>query len=381
MSGDAVPVVFVSSSAEVGGAELYLESLLERLGEGWVDTVVVPEAGEFSERLRAAGQPLEIVPFGRRLGLLAGAVRLRRVLRRRAARGVHANGSRAAVVCALATSPRSALIWARVDRTMDGRAGALVAARCSRIVAASANALEGLGAAARQRAEVVYPGVPAYPVDRAAGRELVLDTLGCPPDAEVVVLSGRLGPSKGQAELLTAAPAVLERRGRARFVFLGGHRTAFPDYEDRLLERARDLGVERRVHFLGHRGAGIASVADSVRFVSGCDLLVAPSMREAPYGWQEGFGLAVAEAMHVGTPVVVYRNGSLPEVVGDCGAVVREGDVAALAEEIVRVLGDPALRARMATCGKARVAAEFDRERAVAELRRVYEISDRARSR
>ena len=96
------------------------------------------------------------------------------------------------------------------------------------------------------------------------------------------------------------------------------------------------------MHFLGHRPSGIGSVADAVRLVSGCDLLVAPSRREPPYGWQEGFGLAVAEAMRVGTPVVAYRNGSLPEVLGDCGELVDEGDTAGLAAAITAVLGDSA---------------------------------------
>ena len=105
------------------------------------------------------------------------------------------------------------------------------------------------------------------------------------------------------------------------------------------------------MHFLGHRPSGIGSVADAVRLVSGCDLLVAPSRREPPYGWQEGFGLAVAEAMRVGTPVVAYRYGSLPEVLGDCGELVDEGDTAGLAAAIAAVLDDPPRRERMAAAG------------------------------
>ena len=145
-------------------------------------------------------------------------------------------------------------------------------------------------------------------------------------------------------ELINAAPTVFERRPDARIALLGGPRHAYPDYERELRDRARRLGVADRVHFLGHRPSGVLSNADAVRFVAGCDLLVAPSMREPPYGWQEGFGLAVAEAMQVGTPVVAYRNGSLPEVLAGCGELVAEGDTAALAAAIVRVLEDGAVR-------------------------------------
>lgn len=372
MNPRPIPVTFVSSSAQLGGAELYLESLIESLGREWVGAVIVPEEGELPSRLRQAGHRVETVRFGRRLGLLAAAARIRRVLGRMRAPVVHANGSRAALLCALAAGRGQRLVWVRVDGTLDGPAAALVAGRCARTVAISASVLEGLGERARRRAEVVYPGVPDYRVDRAAGRVLVSSLLGCDPSAEVIVLSGRLGPGKGQRELLRAAPVVFARRPEARIALLGGARAAYPGYKRELRNLARRLGVEDRVHFLGHRPAGIGSVAEAVRFVSGCELLVAPSMREPPYGWQEGFGLAVAEAMHVGTPVIAHRHGSLPEVLGGCGELVTEGDTAALAEAIAGALADPARRERMAACGAERARAVFRRTRAVATMRDVY---------
>ena len=44
MAATPVPVTFVSSSAEIGGAELLLVSLLDSLDPGWVDSVVIPGA-------------------------------------------------------------------------------------------------------------------------------------------------------------------------------------------------------------------------------------------------------------------------------------------------------------------------------------------------
>ncbi|HWH12782.1 MAG TPA: glycosyltransferase, partial [Solirubrobacteraceae bacterium] len=55
----------------------------------------------------------------------------------------------------------------------------------------------------------------------------------------------------------------------------------------------------------------------------------------------ETFGLAAAEAMACGLPVVASRIGALPELVGDEG-LVRVGDVGAMAEAIGRLRGDPA---------------------------------------
>ncbi|MEU3622574.1 hypothetical protein BS329_25225 [Amycolatopsis coloradensis] len=65
----------------------------------------------------------------------------------------------------------------------------------------------------------------------------------------------------------------------------------------------------------------------------------------------EGFSLPAAEAMACGTPVVATTGGALPEVVGDAGILVPPGDVPALAEAIIKVLGDEHLRADLADRG------------------------------
>jgi glycosyltransferase involved in cell wall biosynthesis len=84
-------------------------------------------------------------------------------------------------------------------------------------------------------------------------------------------------------------------------------------------------------------------------------MLVAPSRAE-------GFGLPVAEAMAVGTPVVCSDVPALVEVAGGAAAVVPRGDAGALAAAIAKLLDDSAERDRMAVAGRAR-AAVFDWDR------------------
>lgn len=55
----------------------------------------------------------------------------------------------------------------------------------------------------------------------------------------------------------------------------------------------------------------------------------------------EGFGFPALESMACATPVVAFRNSSLPEVIRDGGVLVDDGDVAAMATEVDRLLGDP----------------------------------------
>jgi glycosyltransferase involved in cell wall biosynthesis len=66
----------------------------------------------------------------------------------------------------------------------------------------------------------------------------------------------------------------------------------------------------------------------------------------------EGFGFPVLEAMACGVPVVAFSNSSLPEVVGDAGLLVPDGDVAAMVTAVRSLLDDPARWAETAQSGR-----------------------------
>jgi glycosyltransferase involved in cell wall biosynthesis len=89
----------------------------------------------------------------------------------------------------------------------------------------------------------------------------------------------------------------------------------------------------------------------------------------------EPFGLVFAEAMAASLPVVAVGNGGTPEVVqhGVTGLLSAPDDDEALAADLLRLLGDPALRDRMGATGRARVEAEFRLERQAADMAAVYD--------
>ena len=125
-------------------------------------------------------------------------------------------------------------------------------------------------------------------------------------------------------------------------------------------EEARALGVDGSVHFLGK----LESVAP---LLAGADLFLLPSQTES-------FGLSALEALACGVPVVASRTGGLPEVVreGETGALRPVGDVEAMAQAAVEILGDRARWQRMSAAAAADARARFSLDRILAQYEQLY---------
>jgi glycosyltransferase involved in cell wall biosynthesis len=85
----------------------------------------------------------------------------------------------------------------------------------------------------------------------------------------------------------------------------------------------------------------------------------------------EGFGLPIIEAMACGTPVVAFANSAIPEVLGDAGVLVPDGDVGAMVSAVRGVLDQPARWQELSARGIER-ARSFTWERSVAAHVEVY---------
>ncbi len=105
--------------------------------------------------------------------------------------------------------------------------------------------------------------------------------------------------------------------------------------------------------------------AAMLALLAGARALVMPSLAE-------GFGLPVAEAMALGTPVITAAGGALAETAGGAALLVDPLDMAALAEAMCAVARDDVLAAKLAAVGRRR-AATFSAEAFAARLRALYE--------
>lgn len=157
---------------------------------------------------------------------------------------------------------------------------------------------------------------------------------------------GRLVEEKGLFVLLDALTQLpQDKPWRVHLIGGGPLRLA-------LEQRGQALGLAERLHFVGQ----VASVA-MPQAMNALDVLVLPSLTRP--NWKEQFGRALIEAMASGLPVVGSDSGAIPDVIGEAGLVVPEGDATALAEALRRLMHDAPLRARLGQQGRERVLAYF----------------------
>jgi glycosyltransferase involved in cell wall biosynthesis len=128
---------------------------------------------------------------------------------------------------------------------------------------------------------------------------------------------------------------------------------------ERAYAKARARGLDAALVSVGD-GARRVDDAELAALYAGALAVVAPSRLE-------GFGLPPVEAAAYGTPAVVSDLPAFAETLGDAALRVAPGDVAALADALLRIAGDEALRARLGAAARERCAA-YTWERSAATL-------------
>ena len=367
--GHALPVAFVGSHARSGGAERYLENLLEHVDPQWIRRVVLLEEGPSVDALRSRGTPVDVIPTGPSgASILRSSGALRRLLREAHPKVVHANGIKAALVAVLScVGTGIPVVWVKHDFAFDGRLARFVARRCALVVGVSRAVLGALDGTGGEKLRVVNTGVR---VDAGAedGWARLEGLLPRGRAAAIVGLVGRLDPAKGHEELLAVAGELADRAPGTRFVIVGGDDPNVPGYRATLVRRIAELELEEVVTLVGQRD-------DVPTLIAGMDVLVVPSVASDESDRVEGFPLAALEALAVGTPVVGYATGGLPELLGDAGIVVPPRDRTALVMALECLLGDAELRSRLSAAGRGRARDRFAPERMVEGLLACYRIA------
>ncbi|MET7303334.1 glycosyltransferase family 4 protein [Embleya sp. NPDC005575] len=207
-----------------------------------------------------------------------------------------------------------------------------------------------------ERIPLVPLGVPVHVPDPAAGLALRAE-LGIPREALVVVGVGR-ATQKNIPLMVRVGADVVRKLGDAGppvvFLVIGRQEPEIPAL-------IQELGVGKHVRVV----PPLARLSDAF---DAADLFLSTSH-------YEGFGLAVAEAMMAGVPVVGTAVGGVTDVVADgvTGRLLRAGDRGGLVMACRELLTNNALRTQMGAASRERALARFTRQHMLDGFAQVYE--------
>src|SRR5690606_27595254 len=359
--GIGMKVLHVETGRHLYGGARQVAWLVRGLDRAGLDNLLVcPPGSGIDAAARTAGiRVLNVACAGD--ADLRFVQRLRGAIVRERPDIVHSHSRRGAdlmggIAARLARVP--AVVSRRVDHTEPKWAARLRYAAFARIVAISETVAAALAASGvdRDRVTVIRSAVEVARFDEAAGRERLALEFGVGADTLAIAAVGQLIPRKGHRHLLSAMARLADRLPGAHLVVFGQG-----PLRAELEARARSLGLGERVRFAGFR-------QDLDRLLGAFDLLVHPALRE-------GLGVAMLEAAAAGLPVIAFDAAGAREAVrhGENGRLVPPGDAAALADAIVELGRDAALRERMGAAGRERMRRDFSIESMVDDHIRLYD--------
>ncbi len=207
------------------------------------------------------------------------------------------------------------------------------------------------------RFHMVGDGIDTSFFQRAAARPTGRDF-----DAPVVFLPARITPTKGQEELIRAAGELRREKLDFHLVFAG--RTDDGAFLSQLRKVAADLGLEKRVHFLGQ--------LDTAQLR---DWYAAASILAFPTRHHEGLPRIILEAQAMGVPSIVFEIGGTAEGLkhGETGFVVKSGDRDGFLSRLRQLLKDEEMRGRMGAAGRIFVEEQFSLDSLAQRHEQFYE--------
>lgn len=354
----AIKVLHLISSLASGGAERQLVNLVSSASKDNVEHVVcvIDEADFFGPAVSKSGCKLIELKISSKHPFFRAAMSFRRVIDHESPDILHSWLYDANISARLATLPLRTLPIitslqlpdyepeaARISNWDPRKVRALKAidkftasitrthfVACSEFVRSSYRQHYGIAA---DKIEVIYNSVDPHHLECADDDvEDLRRELGLPPDAFVYLNVGRLDPQKNHPLMLEAFSRALHEVPNGYLLLVG----AGPIL-DGLSALAQELEISERVLFLGRRH-------DIGALLELSDVFVFPSAFE-------GLGVALVEAMFKSRPSIASRIDVLEEIIadGENGLLIDQTSPGELANAMVKIYKEPALRQSLAT--------------------------------
>jgi glycosyltransferase involved in cell wall biosynthesis len=227
---------------------------------------------------------------------------------------------------------------------------------CRAIRDAAAAAMPG-----REHDAVEIPSMVDLSEFDPADRSAVRAAWGVDGATPVVGCVGRLDRKKRVEDLIEAVAIVRQTRPEVRALLIGGPDAFMPEYADELRARVLALGLGESVRFTG-------DVADVPRLLAGLDI----------FAWLargEGMPHVIAEAGAARLPVIATRDNGTEQQIVDrvSGLFVPHESPPAVAQALLRLVGDPARRRQLGEALRRRVEREYSVEAVLPQWEALFE--------
>ena len=366
-----VKIRILHITQSVGGIETYIDMLLRYLEPAKFEcSLICPDQeGTLAEKALSYDVPVHILPMVRSIKPwrdLRHYIEIKRLIRSIRPNIVHVHSSKAGVLGRMAASSIGIpCLYTPHAFAFLGRTGftywlfvsieRFMRPRTSRLVATS------LSEANRATNEVGFSEdrVPIFS-DSIEVEDYLHKEIPDNPNPPQVIMVGRLINQKNPEMFVRVAHRVRQHRPDVHFKIIGSGYQEF--LREKVDAQIRELNFEQSLEIVPWlpRNELLDTLARTT-------VLAVPSRFES-------FGYVAAEAGMLQKPVVATNVDGLKDIIADgsSGILVDSNDDAAMAEKIVELLGNPALRKRMGQAGRKRVEEHFNITRNIRKIEAVY---------
>lgn len=376
--------LFVCHSSDVGGAELALSEVVDKLRQyNFFSHVVIPDGGALEQVLINKGISYSILPYhfwsesldGRNKLDMEAAENISTLARKLHVEVVANNTMACPWGLPAARELGLPLVWfvhefGDLDHHIPFRYPIEDIRRYiiqqSDLVVCCSNAVRDvlLITEPNKHTHTVYNLLDIKRVQRLA-EEPVEPIFSANADLKVCI-TGRISESKGQAVALRAIASLKKQGVRAELAMIG---VANESYAREIKSLIKSLGLGGQVKLLGHQ-------KNPFGFVKQADVSVTCASYEA-------FGRNTAEAMALGVPVIGTASGGTLELIQDnqTGLLFNPGDADALADALLKIRKNPQLARLFAEKAQVRISRLLNYEKNLSKLNRLLQEVDYSQQR
>lgn len=384
-----IRVLYLQSTSEIGGSDISLLRLVEKLDKKKFEPhVLLPAAGPLCGALEARGCKVHLMPAMLKLTTRKGPFylavyalnylfavwKIRGLIKKHDISLVHTNNLHNHYGFAAAKLAGRPHVWHIREIVFQSgwfmRLEIFLAVHFGGELIVTSNSVgamfRGKDGRMPKNLSQIPNGVDLEEFHPRNSGDLIFRDLGLDPRTPVAGMACRLDPWKGVDVFLRAAAICRKSFPSARFIVAGGAIAGREAYAGEVKKLAADLGIEDAVIFTDWKYGPERMPELHAAFT----VLVLASSEPEP------FGLVIIEAMATGRPVVATNHGGPGEICisGETGYLVAPHDAYGMAEAMLRIFKDPARAQAMGKAGRRRAELYYGRETQVRKIENLYEI-------